>query len=179
MYHGVYLHKVYIYILYDILHTHIYIYMHITLKLFTMANLQIGRHSAFCPNARSAKGRSSTCCIPQGRRHCSGHPIFTQSRYKERKMYADSKPFDIWYIYIWLYNYICIVYIHSIVFIIFPAWKRSIFFLTSKWGPMPPETTACVSDAASKASASPAWLLQSRCKVIVHGIFIVLDAWLF
>ena len=140
------------------------------LKLFTMANLQIGRHSAFCPKA---KGRSSTCCIPQGRRHCSGHPIFTQTLCKERTMYADSKPFDIWYIYI------CIVYIHSIVFIIFPAWERSIFFLTSKWGTMPPETTACVCGAASKASASPAWLLQSRCEVIVHGIFIVLDAWLF
>ena len=85
--------KYYIYI--------IYIYVHIILKLFTMANLQIGRHSAFCPNAK-AKGRSSTCCIPQGRRHCSGHPIFTQTLYKERKMYADSKPFDIWYIYIYL-----------------------------------------------------------------------------
>ena len=86
--------------------------MNMILKLFTMANLQIGRHSAFCPKA---KGRSSTCCIPQGRRHCSGHPIFTQTLCKERTMYADSKPFDIWYIYI------CIVYIHSIVFIIFPA----------------------------------------------------------
>ena len=71
------------------------------LKLFTMANLQIGRHSAFCPKA---KGRSSTCCIPQGRRHCSGHPIFTQTLCKERKMYADSKPFDIWYIYIYMYS---------------------------------------------------------------------------
>ena len=166
------------------------------LKLFTMANLQIGRHSAFCPKA---KGRSSTCCIPQGRRHCSGHPIFTHKPYikKETCMLIPNPLISGIYIYvyicIYMYIYICIymyiyiyvyiymysLYIHSIVFIIFPAWERSIFFLTSKWGPMPPETTACVSGAASKASASPAWLLQSRCEVIVHGIFIVLDAWLF
>jgi len=97
----------YIYIIY------IYIYMNMILKLFTMANLQIGRHSAFCPKA---KGRSSTCCIPQGRRHCSGHPIFTQTLCKEKKCMLIPNP-----LISGIYIYICIVYIHSIVFIIFPA----------------------------------------------------------